>query len=120
MANINITLSVLDDLQRDFPLVVRQAEFANVARPTLDQCDPMDISGATFSAAVAVDGTRIFVPITVTVVDPVNSKIRLSLDRSKHKAFVDKPSSYYVLMVQNGKYSRLWRGSYTVTSETEQ
>lgn len=114
MANIPISVFYNEDLSRDFTLSVRQPAFATVARPTLDQIQPMLIAGATFECD-ATFGSR-SVAIAVDVVDPATSRINLSLPRAQLKSVKGQTGSYALLMTQNGVTRRLWGGPIAVTA----
>jgi hypothetical protein len=116
MGSLAITVSVLDDLNQSYTLMVRQSGYVNTVNPTIAQSQAMDLTGATFSAAIEIVGTKVFIDIPVTVAGNV---ITLALAKAALLPLADVTARYYVTMTQNGATRRLWADDFQVTAETE-
>lgn len=120
MATLDIVVSLVDDpMEEDFPLRVRKTANADVGRPTLDQTDPLNVTGAVFAASI-VPSSGAVVPVTVTVIDSVNTTIRLYLTNAQFKGLFGKVCRYFVSMTKDGITTRLWTANFTVKNKAQQ
>lgn len=109
--DVPITVFYKEDLNRDFPLYVRQAAYANVANPSLDMCQGADLTGATFSCEATFDSQTMEITVTLN-----GSTLNLFAAAATVGPFRNRSGRYDLMMVQNGVTKRLWSGPVEVTS----
>lgn len=113
MSEVEVPISVYhnEDLAKDYVLRVRKAEFALVKKPTLDQTDLRDITGATFEAVARFGSRELIIGLNI---DVPTSRIQFRLEEAALLPFKGKSGVYDLLMTQSGVTKRLWGGPFTI------
>lgn len=116
MSDVPISVFVFEDLNRDFVWLVRKPEFAGVARPKLDQCQPRPISGEQFEfLIVGAEGQKVKT-FPMTVVDGPSGRINVFADKIELNSLKKRgPFTYHVIAIIDGVEKSLFKGSFGIT-----
>lgn len=112
MAQVPITVWHDEDLVVDFTLLQKKAEFAHIKRPTIDQCEPRDITDATFDCE-AKFGSRVL-PITVEVIDEGEAHIQFRAPMASLIPLKNKTGEYKLRMLKDDIWRVLFTGPFAV------
>jgi hypothetical protein len=116
MSDVPISVFVFEDLNRDFVWLVRKPEFADVARPKLEQCQPRPINGEAFEFLILNEEGQKVKTFPMIVANAPGGRINVFADKVELGLLKKRgPFTYHVLATKNGVEKSLFNGTFEIT-----
>lgn len=114
MAEIPITIFSNEALRKDFVWLKRKAGFESERRPTIDQCEPRDLSGQAFTLQIVSDRGVALAEYPVDIVDPIGGRLQLFAPNSLIVKQRGRALRFHVMTTEAGEPRRVFGGTLTV------
>lgn len=115
MSTVPINVFALEDLDKDFVWAVRKPEFKDVARPTVDQIEPVVITTETFALVIVGADGKLLRTYPMTVSDPAQGRINANVQSNEWRALMKHEELFYRVMRIKGTSDRaLFGGPFSI------
>lgn len=116
MSSLPISVFILEDFNRDFVWLERKPEFANVARPTLEQSQPVDLTPYNIVMVMMDADGKSVTATPATIRNAASGVFNVFFGREGHAQLRKKGAlTYHVIAERNNVHKRIFSGSFEVT-----